>query len=267
MAMEEIKKILPNILWVDLRIVKDEPSIAHKLSGHYRIHCIATANQVGDTINKTAPRCICFEYDYPELAGLKVLQQTKLEFSYLPVLMLTEYHSENLAIWSFRTRVWDYLVKPIPVSELLIRVEALCTLSGSIRGPASRRSLMPHNPTPNEPSFRCPTLKKRTSLAVSYIETHYQEKIHVNKVAALCHMEMFTFSRHFKKEHGITFRDYLIRHRIAKAKELLQNPHTSITSVTLTVGFNDFSHFARTFQQIVGMNPSQYRANQKILSD
>ncbi len=96
---------------------------------------------------------------------------------------------------------------------------------------------------------------------------HHQDKIHVNKVAALCHMEIFTFSRHFKKEHGITFRDYLIRHRIAKAKELLQNPHTSITSVTLTVGFNDFSHFARTFQQIVGMNPSQYRANRENLSD
>jgi transcriptional regulator GlxA family with amidase domain len=122
---------------------------------------------------------------------------------------------------------------------------------------------MPHYPIPNELSFRFPVRKKRTSLAISYIETHYQEKIRLNEVAALCRMDTFTFSRHFKKEQGITFRDYLIRYRIAKAQELLRNPHTSVTAVTLTVGFNDFSHFARTFQQIVGMNPSQYRADQQ----
>jgi AraC-like DNA-binding protein len=269
MAREEITKRLPSILWVDLRIVKDEPSISHDLSGNYQIHRIATANQISAAIHKTAPKCLCFEYDYPDLAGLTALQETKRQFPSLPILMLTEYHSENLAIWSFRTRVWDYLIKPIPVSELLSRIEALSKLSGGIRGPLSRQSLMPHYAIPNELSFRFPVRKKRTAPAVSYIETHYQEKIRVNEVAALCRMDMFTFSRQFKKEQGITFRDYLIRYRIAKAKELLQNPHTSVTAVALTVGFNDFSHFARTFQQIVGMNPSQYLADQKksLLAD
>jgi len=33
--------------------------------------------------------------------------------------------------------------------------------------------------------------------------------------------------------------------------------------VTFTARFDDFSHFARTFQQIVDMNPSEYLANQK----
>ena len=35
--------------------------------------------------------------------------------------MLTEYHSEALAIWAYRHRVWDYRVKPI-TDKVLSRV-------------------------------------------------------------------------------------------------------------------------------------------------
>ena len=40
-------------------------------------------------------------------------------------VMITEEHSESLAVWALRARVWDYLVKPVDLSYLLSRVDVL----------------------------------------------------------------------------------------------------------------------------------------------
>ena len=46
----------------------------------------------------------------------------------------------------------------------------------------------------------------------------------------------------------------------AKAIELLKDPAYSITWVGYEVGFNDSTHFSRTFKKIVGISPRTYRA-------
>lgn len=102
-----------------------------------------------------------------------------------------------------------------------------------------------------------------TYAAQAYVDNHYHEKIYENEIAQLCNMNTSTFSRRFKQEHEITFRNYLINYRINKAQRLLQNPNTSVTDIAYTVGFHDHSHFTRTFRRIVGISPSHYRDTYK----
>ena len=79
-------------------------------------------------IRRVAPQILCFEYDYPDLKGLRTLQKTKHQFPSLPVLMVTEYHSESLAVWAFRAGIWDYLVKPVAVEDILCRLDILSNI-------------------------------------------------------------------------------------------------------------------------------------------
>ena len=68
------------------------------------------------------PDIICFDYDCPDVAGLNLLRQVKKDFPSVPILMLTEHNSEELAVWALRSRVWDYFVKPIDVESFLSAV-------------------------------------------------------------------------------------------------------------------------------------------------
>ncbi|MDM5335838.1 AraC family transcriptional regulator [Fictibacillus enclensis] len=66
------------------------------------------------------------------------------------------------------------------------------------------------------------------------------------------------YSKLFKKQFGVTFRDYLIHNRIERAKQLIMADN-SITDVCYMVGYGDLTHFGRIFQKKVGMTPSMYK--------
>ncbi len=243
------------ILWVDLRLQRNKPSLYHHLTKKWSVYCTSESEQIIKEIQKVAPVLLCFEYDYPDIHSLSILQQTLQLLPATPVIMLTEQHSEALAVWALRNRVWDYLVKPLSHQELLKSAESSLSMP-----PAGRRGNRLPNPIPADLRVNIQQ-RKMTLPALSFVEKHCHEKIAARDVAQLCGMNTSTFSRAFKKEHGITFRDYLVNYRIQKARHLLQNPNVAVKDIAYTVGFHDPSYFTRMFRRIVGVSPSRYHEN------
>ncbi|MHC4282622.1 MAG: helix-turn-helix domain-containing protein, partial [Planctomycetota bacterium] len=48
--------------------------------------------------------------------------------------------------------------------------------------------------------------------------------------------------------------------RIERAKQLLLATEQSCTEICFQVGYNNQSYFSRTFKELVGMSPRQFRA-------
>ncbi|MEO6321119.1 MAG: DNA-binding response regulator [Polaromonas sp.] len=211
-------------------------------------------------IQACQPHFLCFEFDIPQSSDLAVLQQTKRQHPDLPLLMITESHSESLAVWAFRSGVWDYLVKPLTAGDLNTRIETLLELclgrhAGDLRLP--QPAPLPgsvHRQTPQE----IPQGHK-TLLAREFVENHFAEVLRLPVVAGLCHLSKSEFSRVFKRENGQTFCDYLLKYRITKACELLSDLSVQVKTVAFDVGFNDVSYFARTFRRYTGLTPSAYQ--------
>ncbi|MGO8586822.1 helix-turn-helix domain-containing protein, partial [Rhizobium ruizarguesonis] len=63
----------------------------------------------------------------------------------------------------------------------------------------------------------------------------------------------------FKKATGLSPSHYLIRQRIAKARQLLQETNISIIEIGMSVGYSSHSHFAQIFRREAGVSPSDYR--------
>lgn len=63
----------------------------------------------------------------------------------------------------------------------------------------------------------------------------------------------------FKKETGETITDMLTRLRMKKARELLRHPEVKIYEVSEQVGYTDPNHFSRSFKQLEGMYPTEFR--------
>lgn len=222
---------------------------------------VTSEEQLDTRIKLLCPHVLCFEFGDYDPAGLALLARTKQAYPSLPILMITEDHSESLAVWALRARVWDYFVKPVTIEELRWAIMVLYGAATEARSQSSRRRMV--RPRAGNRAGTPSDGRTRVEVAVdkarAYIERHLSEKLSGEELAARCSMSYFHFSRTFRCVAGMTVRDYILHERIRKAAQLLREPGSSITKVCFEVGFHDLSHFARMFRRYKGSSPSDYR--------
>jgi len=84
-----------------------------------------------------------------------------------------------------------------------------------------------------------------------FIETNYHQHIDVNVVAKKVHLTTAAFCRYFKKSTHLTFTDFLNQYRINQAKKLLMQDE-SVSEACYESGFENLSHFNKTFKKFTG---------------
>lgn len=250
----------PVLLWVDLTISSRHAELPAALSDTCEIRICTRPGDLFDDIDRGGINGVCFDMDYPDRRGLDLLSKTKSRFSSLPVLFLTLQHSETLAIWAFRSRVLDYLVKPVSRQELqrsLVVLRRMTDIS-----PAQRARKPLDMPVPIPPEIpHCSRLDDVALLpAIYFVKRKFREKIRSEEVAKACGMTTFRFSRSFHEAYGLTFQDFVLRYRILEACRLLRHPNSSVTEVAYAVGFNDASYFSRVFRRFIRTSPSAYHS-------
>jgi transcriptional regulator GlxA family with amidase domain len=67
------------------------------------------------------------------------------------------------------------------------------------------------------------------------------------------------FLRTFRAAMGCSPHRWLIRLRVEQAKAILRKNSISLIDIALDCGFSSHAHFSKTFRQIVGVTPSDYR--------
>jgi transcriptional regulator GlxA family with amidase domain len=92
-----------------------------------------------------------------------------------------------------------------------------------------------------------------------YIEQHLDESIATDALARIARLSSGHFNRAFKQSTGESPHHYIIRKRIAMAKELLVQTNRALADIALDAGFADQSHFSRTYVAITGETPSACR--------
>jgi two-component system response regulator YesN len=96
--------------------------------------------------------------------------------------------------------------------------------------------------------------------AKTYIDKSFTNAdLSLAEVAAQVHLSPNHFSVVFSQEMGETFRDYLIRIRIERAKELLRTTSMKCYEVAYQSGYNDAHYFSHIFKKATGLSPQSYR--------
>lgn len=94
---------------------------------------------------------------------------------------------------------------------------------------------------------------------VQYIHYNIELDIRRNELAQLVNLNEDYLSRLFKKEKGISLKEFIIEEKMKVAKELLQTTNFSIGTIAMKVGYDNFSHFSKTYKRIMGINPAEER--------
>ncbi len=94
------------------------------------------------------------------------------------------------------------------------------------------------------------------------INAHTFSNLSVEELAGLCNLSLSSFKREFSKIYNDSPAQYLKSKKIERAAELLTISDERISNIAYDCGFNDISHFSKSFHEKYGLSPSQYRLNQ-----
>jgi AraC-like DNA-binding protein len=99
----------------------------------------------------------------------------------------------------------------------------------------------------------------RINVVFNHVKSNFKEEITLDEIADMVSMTVPSFCRYFKKITNKTFTKFVNEYRLVHASKLLSEQTLSITEICFECGFNNFSHFNKSFKAFTGQNPSEYR--------
>jgi AraC-like DNA-binding protein len=102
---------------------------------------------------------------------------------------------------------------------------------------------------------------RRMLRARDAMDRTFAQPLDIPELARIAIVSEAHFIRTFKETFGETPHRYLQRRRVERSMFLLRATQRSITEICLDVGFSSLGTFSRTFKDIVGQSPSDYRAS------
>jgi AraC-like DNA-binding protein len=93
------------------------------------------------------------------------------------------------------------------------------------------------------------------------METNFCFNLKLEEYADLCCRSLSSFKRDFEEIFDESPGRWLQQRRVRHAATLLTTTDLSVTQVAFESGFEDLSHFSRSFKQITGASPTAYRTS------
>lgn len=195
---------------------------------------------------------VVLDHRLPDRTGLELLIELRSIRPNLPVVMLTGYGSEWICASAFKQGVADYLQKPVNAVDLAETVRRILTPDLKESESTHEASILKSVPVP---------LSIPIQRAMGLIQQRYWVHVSLSALARQVGMSKYCLSHRFREVLGVTFRDYLLRVRLERAKALLAAGQLSITEVAQSVGFGDLPRFDKVFKRYTGFTPSAYRSS------
>ena len=113
------------------------------------------------------------------------------------------------------------------------------------------------SPVPARAPF--PACTTKLQRVIDYMGMHLDERLTMPGLAERAELSPTQFARTFRAVTGKTPHGYLLELRIGRARELLETTDLAVIEIGLRCGFEQPSHFATMFRQIVGLSPRAWR--------
>ena len=110
-----------------------------------------------------------------------------------------------------------------------------------------------------KPSEKALREEERMKAMLQFIHTNMSEEIKLEQIARSAAISPSECIRCFRSTIGITPIQYLRSYRIQRAAQMLVDTEERISIISENCGFLDISYFTKTFREIIGCTPAEYR--------
>ncbi|MEH2948883.1 response regulator [Sporofaciens sp. JLR.KK001] len=210
--------------------------------------------EIAELAEKAQPDVIIMDIHMPLMNGLESAHKIKERFPGMIIILNTAYADFEFAKKALDYRLDAYLLKPASEEQIIETIQS-CMAHSAGRDLAAASQLNACRSIKNSPEQP----ENIVDILMKYIDENCYRNITLNELAELAHFTPSYVSKQFHRETGQTIKSYINQKKIENAKYLLANTRRTIQEVAQDSGFNNTSHFNRTFRQITDMTPLQYR--------
>jgi AraC-like DNA-binding protein len=102
--------------------------------------------------------------------------------------------------------------------------------------------------------------RHRLQRVLDYIRANLTGNLCIAELAAIAGMSPHYFAEMFRRSTGRPPHQFVLLQRIEHAKDRLRDRRYSVIEAGLDAGFQNPSHFARTFRRLAGTSPSEFQS-------
>ncbi|NRY61692.1 response regulator transcription factor [Clostridium beijerinckii] len=194
----------------------------------------------------------------PFLDGIGLAKEIFNRKLKIKVIFLSAYKDFEYAHSALVYGVSDYIVKPSKYNEIF---EVFSSLKKSLDSECSPNVDKVLDEDINNFKDSSSYNSKIISFVKNYVSEHYKDA-RLEDIAESVHMNPNYLSQFFKQKTGECFSNYLIRVKMNRAAELLNDIRYKTYEISEMVGYSNTKNFTRTFKNYYGKSPKEYR-NQK----
>ncbi len=107
-----------------------------------------------------------------------------------------------------------------------------------------------------------PIAYESVARVIAHIKDHLDEPLTTAELAALTNLSTWQFDQRVRELFGLTTGQLVLQTRMDAAAKRIRDPHQTLISIAMAVGYSDQSAFTRQFRKTFGMTPSQYRSKE-----
>ena len=96
--------------------------------------------------------------------------------------------------------------------------------------------------------------------AIRHMKENLAEPLDLDRIAGIAAISKFHLVRVFDEVTGTTPHHFLACLRMQRAKERLLKSDVTITDVCMEVGYASLGSFSKTFRELVGVPPQEFRS-------
>lgn len=252
---EEIYPQMPVLLFVD-----DNPDLCEFIHDNLMNDCsVLIANDGQEALaflTQNDVNIVVSDIMMPVMDGIELCRQikTNIEWSHIPVILLTAKTADEHKIEGLEIGADDYVTKPFNLDILKLRI--LKFFEWSLKSHKTFRQKLDVNPH----EITITTLdEKLIEKAISIVEKHISDTEFSVEILG----EALGLSRGhlYRKLMAITGKgpaEFIRLVRLKRGKQLLEKSQLPISQIAYQVGFNSPKRFTKQFREEFGMSPSEY---------
>jgi signal transduction histidine kinase/FixJ family two-component response regulator len=93
----------------------------------YHVVSATTGQECLDKLSSEGPDILLLDLELPDMSGLDILRSVQSDNGDIPVVLMTAYGSESIAVEAFRLGVRDYIIKPFTTEQVIGVLERTLT--------------------------------------------------------------------------------------------------------------------------------------------
>lgn len=219
--------------------------------------CIAAEASDGESALQAAelhrPDIVITDIRMPGMDGLALIRELGERKHTAEFIIVSGYGDFSYAQKALRFGVTDYLLKPIDSDYFL-------SVMHTVRDRLMRRTAANFDYTADEDGAAGQPKHPMMKEALALIAQRYADpEFSLKQVSDHFGISPNYFSTLFKRSMGVSFIQYLVQVRVKEAKRYLQKPFIKVYEIGHFVGFEDYTHFSKTFKKLNGCSPTEYR--------